>query len=133
MKNKRGKTKRGYNINTKLMTLPAKYKVGFLRELDKRTESYKLLNAAYQEIVDDVGGAEQLSHVQRCLIERFCFAECLIRRLEYKMTKRSKRFPEQLASFEKILNSIIRLSSSLGLKRKKKQVVSLSSYVKDAE
>ena len=121
------------NLQRKPRELSKKYKVGFVDLLDKRTESYKLLNKAVGEVIEDLGGAESLSHVQLVLVERFCFCECLLRRLEYRMVRCPKKMDGQLANFVQILNSVIRLSSSLGLKRKAKKITSLQVYVKDRE
>lgn len=123
--------KRTYtNGAIKLMDIPKKYKVGFLQKMDGRTEACKMLRSSFNEILSDLGGSESLSHVQLCLVERFCFLEFVLRRLEYKIANEPKQSSKLLARWVQSLNSLVGLGKSIGLERRAKKIDSLQSYVK---
>ena len=71
--------------------VPAKYQPGFLARMDGRLEKAKVLSTAFYEICDDQGGLENLSHTKLALIERFCFLEYQLRRLEKKLLLAPKK------------------------------------------
>ena len=126
------KQKRKYeNGTTKLMEPPVKYESGFLMKLDGRTETCKLLRAAYDEILSDLGGPDSLSHVQLCLCERFVFLEFVLRQIEARIVTEPKRSSKLLARVVQSLNAIVGLAKSIGLHRRAKKVPSLQKYIKD--
>jgi len=120
--------KRDYT-NTKRMKPPNKYESGFLQKMDKRSISYVELNTAYQEIMDDMGGTEALSHVQVCLAERFCFLEFILRTIESKIATNPKKSEYLLGKWIQGLNSLSGLAKTIGLERRRKSVVNLQDYV----
>lgn len=109
--------------------LPTKFREGFLRDFDKRTEAYVLLKSSYDEIVSDLGGLKGLSHVQLCLVERFIFLEFAVRNLELRIAKYPKKSEELLGKWIQAVNSISGLAKTIGLKRRAKKVPSLEAYV----
>ena len=121
--------KRSYT-NTKRMKLPDKYKAGFLREFDKRSSTYSLLNSAYQEVMSDMGGTENLSHVQVCMAEKFVFLEFIIRSIEQRIANNPKKSDELLGRWIQGLNSLCGLAKTIGLERRRKSVANLQEYVK---
>ena len=124
--------KRQYT-NTKRMRLPAKYKAGFLKEFDRRTETFQSLNSSYQEVMSDMGGPENLSHVQVCLAERFIFLEFVLRRLERRIANNPKKSEALLGRWIQGLNSISGLAKTIGLERRAKKIFSLEKYIADSE
>jgi len=124
------KQKRSYkNGATKLMKLPKKYKVGFLQKMDGRTEACKMLRSSFNEIISDLGGVDNLSHIQICLCERFTFLEFVLRRLEYRIANEPKQSSKLLARWVQSLNSLVGLGKSIGLERRAKKVPSLEKYI----
>jgi hypothetical protein len=124
--------KRKYtNGKTKLMTTPSKYQAGFLDQMDRRTDLYKVLDTSYQKVLSDKGGIDGLSHVEVSLIERFIFIEHMLRNLEQRIAMCS--LPKKASGLMKKWNGLIKsytsLARLLGLERKAKPVVSLQSYV----
>jgi hypothetical protein len=114
----------------KTKKLPAKYKPGFLREFDRRTKLYPILNEAYQEVMSDMGGEESLSHVQICLAERFVFLEFVLRGIELKIAQYPKKSHVLIGRWIQGLNSLSGLAKTIGLKRKARQITDLATYVK---
>jgi hypothetical protein len=122
--------KRQYrNGATKRLKLPHKYVPGFIKEFDKRTVLYDLLNTSYCEVVRDLGGAENLSHVKVTLVERWVFMLLWLRMLENKILTNPKKSVKYAGKWVQAMNSFLGLSKTLGLERQARQVVSLQSYV----
>ena len=122
------KQKRKYT-NTKPMELPDKYRQGFLEDLDKRTLIYQSLQASYDAIMADVGGKGSLSHVQCCLVERFCFLEFVLRGIEVQIAEEKPKDIGPLVSrWVQALNSLVGLGKTIGLQRRAKKV-NLHDYV----
>ncbi len=89
-------------------TLPQKYEPGFLRDMDRRTDIAKRLYAAYDAIVDDVGGTEELSHAKLALIERFVFLEAVIQTWETRIATNPKGTAKLLSRWIQAVNSLSR-------------------------
>lgn len=110
---------------------PKKYETNFLAKMDKRSQAYQLLKESFDEITADRGGVEQLSHVQLCLIEKFCFMEFLLRKKELEMAESNKngKRDKNFGSYVQWLNCMIGLSKVVGLERQAKKITSLQSYI----
>lgn len=121
------------NTNHKLMKLPKKYEAGFITKLDQRTETFLLLNTAYQEVLSDLGGVEMLSHTKQCLVERFIFLEFMMRKWELRLVRKPKKNAHLISRWIQAINSLNGLARILGLERRAKKITSLQAYVKDKE
>ena len=118
------------NRNTKLMKLPRKFRGGFLKDFDERTIVFQQLNSAYVEVVDDLGGAERLSHIQIALVERFIFLEFTMRNLEKQIAENPTKTGKLLGRWVQSINSLSGLAKTLGLDRKAKQIdCNLKDYI----
>ncbi len=130
---KQEKTKRKKNevrdyFNTKPMSMPDKFHPGFLQELDKRSVIYQGIRKSYNQLVDDLGGENNLSHARIVLIERFCFGECLAQNLEACiLAKPQERLVARWLSVSKALSS---LAVRIGLQREARSVLNVADYVK---
>jgi len=124
------KDKKKYQ-NHKADTLPAKNTPGFLQDIDGRTKIYELLREAHSEILQDLGGEDNLSHVQRCLVERFTFLEFTLRSIEQKIASNPKESAEMLSRWIQGLNTLSGLAKTIGLGRKGKKVASLQTYIRE--
>jgi|GEM_PF-2040353 len=110
---------------------PKRFETGFLAKLDKRTEIFQLLKTAYDEITSDCGGAENLSHVQLCLAERFTFLEFVLRGLERQIAENPKKSETILSRWIQALNSLTGLAKTIGLERRAKKIANLQTYIKE--
>jgi len=106
------------NKNTKPSTLPAKFRSGFLAEMDKRTELARALRDNYAAIVDDIGGPSEVGHVKASLIERFCWLEAVLQTLEHEMATGQIEKSEALGKWIQAVNSLSGLAKVLGVDRK---------------
>lgn len=69
--------KRAYrNGAVKLMQVPERYRQGFLKDLDKRTEDYQRLMLTYNTVLSDLGGEEVLSRVRHGNVSLCCPGKC---------------------------------------------------------
>jgi hypothetical protein len=109
---------------------PKRFEAGFLAKLDRRTEVFQLLKAAHDEIMADCGGAENLSHVQLCLAERFTFLEFVLRGLERQIAEPPKKSEAVLSKWIQALNSLVGLAKTIGLERRAKKIANLQTYIK---
>ena len=117
--------------NHKPTTLPAKFEAGFLEKLDGRTEVCKMLRAAYEEIVTDLGGEAGLSHVQAAIVERFVFLEATLRAWERRIIEHPKESEVILSRWIQALYSLSGLAKTIGIERKAKPVTNLKAYIKE--
>ncbi|MCC6127288.1 MAG: hypothetical protein IT426_20185 [Pirellulales bacterium] len=117
-------------MSTKLTTLPDRYYPGFMKNMDGRTIIATELNEAFTEAIDDYGGYEELSHVQRALIERFCFLEFQIRQWEVEIVTEPKK-KHMLSRWVQAVNSLQGIAIKLGLTKVEKKAKDLTTYLKD--
>ena len=107
------------NVASKPQTLPAKFSLGFLSQLDGRTEVAKALRANYDAIVRDVAGdAADLSHVKAALVERFVWLEAILQGIEHEMVTGTTSKTEAIGRWIQAVNSLSGLAKVLGVERK---------------
>ncbi len=106
------------NAKTKLHSLegkaPSDFKVGFLQALDGRTDLAKALRANYDAVVEDVGGSEEVGHVKSALVERFCWLEAILQKIEHDIAHGKV---DQLGTWIQATNSLSGLARVLGVDR----------------
>ncbi len=126
-----GKRKRNYRNFVKKDEKPsAKYQADFIDRLDYRTEIYGNLSKSYAQILDDLGGVENLSRIELSLAERFVYVEYQIRRLEIKMSENGDD-SELFENWIKLNNAINSIAAKLGVARRKKEGSELQEYIQD--
>ncbi len=125
--------KKRKNTNHKPQGLAKRYKTGFIKRMDKRVVAYKTLTKLYREIIQDRGGESELSRIQLCLIEEYCFMFCLLKNLQYKVLKHPKKMEAYIGRFVQMVNASNGLAKTIGLERRAKKVLSLKAYAKDKE
>ncbi len=113
----------------KLADIPDKYVPGFLRELDQRTDVCQRLNTAYQRIVDDAGGEENLSLVKLSLIERFVFLGEMLERWELEIVQHPNETAAALSRWIQAVNSIQGLARAIGIEVKGRRSPNLKAYL----
>ncbi|MBA4411588.1 MAG: hypothetical protein C0397_19495 [Odoribacter sp.] len=110
---------------------PKRYEQNFLARLDGRTENYKTLVSAYNNVMSDLGGEDNLSHVQHSLVERFVFLEFVMKHLEKRIVQNPKKREVILSRWIQGLNSLSGLARTIGLERRAKKIQSLQTYVRE--
>jgi hypothetical protein len=111
--------------------LPAEYTVGFLREFDQRTALFHRLNGIYQEIIDDCGGHEAVSHARLSLIERAVFLESQIQVWEEMIATDPKEHGHLCSRWIQATNALVGLYKTIGIERQSKPMLDLRSYVEE--
>jgi hypothetical protein len=111
---------------------PNRYEEHFLAKLDGRSRAAQILRQSFDEITSDLGGVEGLSHVQLCLVERFCFLEFMLRKKELEMAVSNKNGErdKSMGSWVQSLNSLVGLAKAIGLERRAKHIESLQTYIR---
>lgn len=121
------------NRRTKPQTLPTRFEPGFIQKLDQRTETARSLRANYEAVCNDLGGEQELSYLQRSLVERALWMEALMADVEYKMmTARQSDdaalITQLIGRWAQMVNAYSGLCARLGLERKGR-TVDLRSYI----
>lgn len=106
------------NASHKEQAVPAKFSPGFLSSLDGRTDLAKTLRANYEQIVADVGGAPDVGHVKKALIERFCWLEAILQTIEHELATGAVNKTEAIGRWIQAVNSLSGLAKVLGVERK---------------
>lgn len=107
------------HVSTKPKNVPAKFKSGFLSEMDGRTELTRALKANYQTIIDDLGGETEIGHVKNALVERFVWLEAFLQTLELDMASGKITTDEALGKWVQAVNTLSALAKNLGLNKHK--------------
>jgi len=118
---------------TKLLTLPKKYKRDWLGRFDKRTVIYQHLDNSYQELLADQGGEDQCSHIRKSLNQKYIWLEFMMKELENRIAQRvaeNKSPGELMNSWLFAAQRLNSLAHRLGLAKRAKMVESsLSEYI----
>lgn len=103
----------------KALALPPKFKTGFLTSLDGRTDLAKALRQNFDEVVNDVGGPGELSHVKKSLIERFVWLEAVLQSLEADIVAADPTARGEIISrWIQGLNGLAGLAKTVGIDRR---------------
>ena len=102
----------------------------FLRGMDKRRREYAELATPYNEIVEQLGGIENVSRIQISLIERFVFLVKALRSIERSFGKsKGKRKSALFRKWTYSVNALLGLARALGVNKKKAvNMPSLKAY-----
>ncbi len=96
---------------------PPKYEPGFIARLDSRTGIAKILRANFEAVANDLGGVDELSHVQSALVERFVFLQATLSKIEADMVEDPEEASEIMGRWIQAVNSLTGLAKTLGIKR----------------
>lgn len=103
------------NQSHKDQVIPAKFRAGFLSDLDGRTELAKALRANYDEIVSDIGGVEEVGHIKGALVERFVWLEGMLQSIEHDMANGTLPRADAISKWVQAVNSLTGLAKVLGV------------------
>lgn len=111
-------------VSTKLTTtLPAEYSRDWLERIDKRTKIWRALLPRIQQLEEDAGGAENLTHAKRSLVRRAAFLELLCETQELRFTAGE---PVDVGCYTQAFNSMQGAYKTLGcLERRAKNARTL--------
>jgi hypothetical protein len=118
-------------MSTKLTSLPERYEPGFLASLDRRTDLYKTLSTNYEEVVANLGGKNDLTHIMLSLIERFVFMEAVLQHLENLIVTNPKK-TILVNRWIQGVNSLQGLACRIGLEKRINNNPTLKAYLAEA-
>ena len=108
--------------------IPPKFEAGYLSRLDKRTTVANELRERYEELTNDLGGAEHLSYQQRSLVERALWLEHWLHLQERELCAgRTDGF--EAGRWVQSLNALVGLFRAVGLERQSRNVTDLQTYI----
>jgi hypothetical protein len=111
-------------VSTKLTaTLPAAYSRDWLERIDKRTKLWRALLPRIQQLEEDAGGADNLTHAKRSMCRRAAFLELLCETQELRFTSGE---PADVGAYTQAFNSMQGAYKTLGcLERRARNVRTL--------
>ncbi len=112
----------------KRTTLPARVRPGWLKRGDGRTQIFRALHERLAQLSEQYGGVENLSPVERSLVERFIHVEALAGQSEAKL-RDGKHI--DVGSYLSSVDRLHSLAKTMGLKRRSAPVVPLSERLAD--
>jgi len=98
--------------------VPGKFQQHFLAKMDARYGLVKELKSSYEELTNDLGGLDGLSHIKRTLAERFVWLSAVLRGIESRISEGDEvQSAELLGRWIQGLNSLSGLAKTLGIER----------------
>jgi hypothetical protein len=89
------------------------------RDLDRRSNSYKMFVQLTAEIENDLGGRDALSTIERTLIEAYASAAVVLQHFSTQLALGQK---VALTEFTGVASSMVRIAAKLGLRRRQREV-----------
>ncbi len=106
--------------------LPTALRAGWLAKGDGRTRAYRKSRASLAELVEQYGGIDNLSAMERRLLERVIHVELLAWGFEERLRQGK---PIEVAAYLACIDRLHGVAKTLGLKRVAKRVPSLQEYI----
>jgi hypothetical protein len=107
-------------------TIPNNYDPNWLTGVDKRTSLGRQLVIRYNAMCSDLGGEDQLSYIQKSLVNRYIWLEWRINQIEMAAGEGHQVDDGKWSS---LVNSFQGLGNKLGLKRVTKDVKDLGAFL----
>lgn len=111
--------------NGKCSGVPERFASGWLESLDGRLSLARDLRERFSAVCEDLGGRDQLSYMQRSLVERGLW-------LEYWLSQQEKELasgqPFDVGRWVQAANSLQGIYSKLGLQRQARDVPTLAEF-----
>ena len=111
---------------------PEQYEPDFLADMDQRRNLTQDLRSRHKQLVYDLGGIDNLSYVEKSLIERSLWIEHFVTCIEKQLIL-NPDIPPDTDEWFKGVRALESVYSKLGLKRRAKEVESLTTYLKGKE
>lgn len=110
--------------------IPTNHRPGWLDSLDGRYNIARELRARFDEVCNDLGGADRLSYAQRSLAERALWLEYWLSQQEQKLAKGADF---DVSRWIQAANSLQGIYTRLGLERRTCEAPDLQTYLKSRE
>ncbi len=124
------------NLQHGISLMKRALKAGGTRALDRRTRVSKALDQWRDQLISDLGGAEQISTQQRAIINVAVKTKLLLDSVDAWLLQQPSLINHRKRSVhpvvlqrQQLADSLIRAMSQLGLERRSKPVLSLSDYL----
>jgi hypothetical protein len=95
-------------------------------QLDGRTITAKAFDALVRDIEADLGGHDQLSTIERNLVEGFAGAAAVLADLNCRLALGERI---DLGEHAQCVNALVKIASRLGLQRRQRDVMTLDRYL----
>jgi hypothetical protein len=109
-----------------------------IRELDHRTAAVKDLNAWKSSLLNDLGGAENVSTQRLAIVDVACrtwlylnHVDCWLMQQESLINKRARKILPIVRERQQLADSLARLLLQLGLDRVAKRVGTLEEHIEE--
>lgn len=119
-------TRRRLRSHHKLRVVPADFKPDFLSTLDQRFAPSIAARRTYHELVEALGGEDNLSPQRRLLIERATWTSLILAKYEVDFATSGK---VNLSDYTQAVHALVSLFKTLGLNRVQRDVPSLQQYL----
>jgi hypothetical protein len=114
----------------KLADIPDRYAPGYLDRLDGRTAIAADMRARWQELTDDLGGADRLSYAQKSLVERALWLEHWLAAQEQTLAA-GQHEAFDAGRWTQACNALQGILKTLGIERRARDVTpDLASYIR---
>jgi len=114
---------------TKPRTVDKRFRPGFIADLDGRYPVVRGLKHRFACYLADLGGMENLSHMEQTVVKRIVHLEHLVEQKESSLIRGES---VEVHTYLACVNSLSGLLSKLGLKRRARPI-SLSDYMRDKQ
>jgi len=111
--------------------VPRKFRLGWLDRGDKRTREYRRVVARLAELIQHLGGVDELTAIERTLVERLAHVEVLAARVEIAVRSGKEPTPLALQQYFSAVDRCVKLSALLGLQRRARDAGTLQSYARE--
>ncbi len=106
---------------------------GFLSTMDGRTALVRNLRRNYETLLNDIGGAGEVSHIKASLAERFVFLESMLATLEQEIASGTLELDQAMGRWTQAVNSLVGLAKVLGPTRRANDAPWLDGTVIEGE
>ncbi len=98
-------------------------------QLDGRTNAAKLMDRLVADIENDLGGADQLSTIERALVEGFAGACVTLQNLNCRLAIGE---PIDLSEHAQAVSAMVRVATRVGLRRRQRDLTpDLQTYLRE--
>lgn len=117
-------------VNPRKAQLPAKYRPGWLKRMDQRSEIARALNGRLIEITQQLGGFDDLSPMELSLIDRWIHIEAMASQFELRVREQQMK-PAEVPTYLALVDRLHGIGKSLGLRRKARRVPTLREIAQE--
>lgn len=109
-----------YSPSAAYMSKVSRGKILMPKEVDGRTFRARRFREAYLQVVEDLGGTENITEIQRGLIRRFAAFDTIALELETKLLTYDNTF--STLEYAMVVNQLAKIAKLLGIERRSRLV-----------